>query len=58
MARKSASLQDVTQASQEFAPVIDTQHEESAAATAATPQTQTNFKVYKLSDVSKNGELI
>jgi len=56
MARKSASLQDVNQSSQEFVPVLDTQHEESAAATAATPQTQTNFKVYKLSDVSKNGD--
>lgn len=58
MARKSAaSLQDATMASTEpQIPVVDTQHEESAAATASTPATPSTFKVYKLSDVSKNGD--
>lgn len=58
MARqKSASLQD-TQSAFEQAPlpVVDIQHEESAAATSSTPSVQTTFRVFKLSDVSKNGD--
>lgn len=58
MARqKSASLQDTQSAfEQTTLPVVDNQHEESAAATASTPQVQTTFRVFKLSDTTKNGD--
>jgi hypothetical protein len=55
--QKSASLQDTQSAfEQTQLPVVDTQHEESAAATSSTPSVQTTFRVFKLSDVSKNGD--
>jgi hypothetical protein len=51
--QKSASLQDTQSAFEQTA--VDAQHEESAAATSS-PQTETTYKVFKLSDVTKNGD--
>jgi hypothetical protein len=53
--QKSASLQDTQSAFEQTILPVDTQHEESAAATDS-PKIETTYRVFKLSDVTKNGD--